>query len=162
VVPHEPDLQRAGRDDGDQAQAQQPACGRDTAEVVYGLDAGGNPLRIDEYYDAAGSYHRSAYGYDALGRLTGWTFGGDTKGWTYDWVGNWLTSSDGTFVTDPDVDWLDSSPAPSATYDYTKLGALEDMTVSANTDTFSYTAVQDSSGSSVLDGCLSLGIISAA
>ena|GEM_PF-1125749 len=108
------------------------------AEVVYGLDAGGNPLRIDEYYDAAGSYHRSAYGYDALGRLTGWTFGGDTKGWTYDWVGNWLTSSDGTFVTDPDVDWLDSSPAPSATYDYTKLGALEDMTVSANTDTFSY------------------------
>ncbi len=108
------------------------------AEVVYGLDAGGNPLRIDEYYDAAGDYHRSDYEYDEFARLTGWTFGGDTKNWTYDWVGNWLTSSDGTFVTDPDVDWLDSSPAPSATYDYTKLGALEDMTVSANTDTFSY------------------------
>jgi len=108
------------------------------AEVVYGLDPAGNPLRIDEYYDAAGNYHRSADGYDALGRLTGWAFGGDTKSWTYDWVGNWLTSSDGTFVTDPDVDWLDSSPVPSATYDYNKLGALEDMTVSANTDTFSY------------------------
>jgi len=108
------------------------------AEVVYGLDPAGNPLRIDEYYDAAGSYHRSDYEYDEFARLTGWTFGGDTKSWTYDWVGNWLTSSDGTFVTDPDVDWLDSSPAPSATYDYNKLGALEDMTVSANTDTFSY------------------------
>lgn len=107
------------------------------AEVVYGLDAGGNPLRIDEYYDAAGNYHRSDYEYDEIARLTDWTFG-NTKSWTYDWVGNWLTSSDGTFVTDPDVDWLESSPVPAATYDYNKLGALEDMTVSANTDTFSY------------------------
>ncbi len=110
------------------------------AEVVYGLGAGGNPLRIDEYYDAAGNYHRSGYDYDALGRLIEWGFGGQYKEWSYDWVGNWLTSSDGTFVTDPDVDWLDSSPVPSATYDYNKLGALEDMTVSANTDTFSYDA----------------------
>jgi len=110
------------------------------AEVVYGLDPAGNPLRIDEYYDAAGSYHRSGYDYDALGRLIEWGFGGQYKEWSYDWVGNWLTSSDGTFVTDPDVDWLDSSPVPTATYDYNKLGALEDMTVSANTDTFSYDA----------------------
>jgi len=108
------------------------------AEVVYGLDAGGNPLLIDEYYDAGGSYHRSDYDYDALGRLIEWGFGGQYKEWSYDRVGNWLTSSDGTFVTDPDVDWLDSSPVPTATYDYNKLGALEDMTVSANTDTFSY------------------------
>ncbi len=35
-------------------------------------------------------------------------------------MGNWLTSGDGTFVTDPDVDWLDSSPVPSATYDYNR------------------------------------------
>ncbi len=108
------------------------------AEVVYGLDADGNPLRIDEYYDAAGNYHRSDYDYDFIGRLIEWGFGGQYKEWSYDWVGNWLTSSDGTFVTDPDVDWLDSSPVPAATYDYNKLGALEDMTVSANTDTFSY------------------------
>ena len=108
------------------------------AEVVYGLDAGGNPLRIDEYYDAAGNYHRSDYDYDFLGRLIEWGFGGQYKEWTYDWVGNWLTSSDGSFVTDPDVDWLDSSPVPSATYDHNKLGALDEMTVGANTDTFSY------------------------
>ena len=108
------------------------------AEVVYGLDAGGNPLRIDEYYDAAGNYHRSYYDYDVLGRLIEWLYPSPSKVWAYDWVGNWVSSRDGTFVTDPDVDWLDSSPVPSATYDYNKLGALEDMTVSANTDTFSY------------------------
>ncbi len=108
------------------------------AEVVYGLDAGGNPLRIDEYYDAAGNYHRSYYDYDVLGRLIEWLYPSPSKVWAYDWVGNWVSSRDGTFVTDPDVDWLDSSPVPAATYDYNKLGALEDMTVSANTDTFSY------------------------
>ncbi len=51
--------------------------------VLYGTDnESGNPLHIDEYYDAAGDYHRSDYEYDEFAELTSWTFSGDTKSWT--------------------------------------------------------------------------------